>query len=96
MDDPGSSSAISLGLKDAETIDSGIALDEAASALLSLVRWNIASFLLIYSAGGVGVDGPLFVGVDDDGDVLGGWRMVNARIQRHQLHFPAGSLIVVV
>ena len=57
------------GLQDAETIDKAIALDEATSALLSLARGkNVASSFLIYSAGGVGVDGLLFVGVDDDED----------------------------
>ena len=45
-----------------------IALDEAASALRSLVRgWNVASSCLMYSAiGGLGVGGGLFVGVADD------------------------------
>ena len=56
-----------LGSQDAETIDNAIALVEAASALLSLSwGWNFASSLLMYSAGGAGVDGRVFVGVDDE------------------------------
>ena len=58
-----------LGSQDAETIDNATALVEAASALLSLSwGWNFASSLLMYSAGGVGVGGRLFVGVDDGED----------------------------
>ena len=77
LEDPGSLSmgskalsAVSMGLQNGEAIDRAMALDEAASALLSLARgWNVASSCFMYSAiGDVGVDGGLFVGVDGGGD----------------------------
>ena len=69
-------------------IDNTIALDVAASALVSLARgWNVASPFLIYSAGDVGVDGLLFVGVDDDEDLFRRWCMVDAEIQRVSVLF---------
>ena len=54
--------------QDGEAIDRAIALDEAASALLSLVRgWNAESSRLMYSTiGGVGEGGGLFVGVAEE------------------------------
>ena len=70
LEDPDSSSATSVGSQNGEAIDKAIALEEAASALWSLVRgWNVASSCFMYSTiGGVDVGGGLLVGVDDDGD----------------------------
>ena len=63
-------------------MDMAIALDEAASALRSLVRgWNVASSFFMYSViGDLGVGGGLFVGVTDDGDFFRNERMVDARM----------------
>ena len=75
-------------MQDAETIDKAIALDVAASALLSLARgWNVASSFLIYSARGVVVDGLLFVGVGGGEDFFRKWRMVDTEIQRVSIIF---------
>ena len=70
VDDPDSSGVLSVGSQDGEAIARAITLDEAASALRSLARgWNVASSCFMYSTiGGAGVDGGLFVGVDDDED----------------------------
>ena len=70
LDDPGSLSAVSVGSQDGEAIARAMALDDAASALRSLVRgWNVASSCFMYSTNGVeGVGGWLFVGVTDGED----------------------------
>ena len=83
LDDPGSLGAMLLGSQDAETIDNAIALVEAASALLSpTLGWNVPSSLLMYSAGGVGVEGWLFVGVDEVEVFFRKRRIMDAGIQR--------------
>lgn len=70
LDDPGSSSIVSVGPQSGEAIAKAMALDEAASALRSFTRgWNVASSCFMYSTmGDVGVGGGLFVGVAGDED----------------------------
>ena len=66
FDDPGSLSAASERSQEGEAIDNAMALDEAASALGSLIcGWIVVSSLFMYSAGDVGVDCRLFIGVVD-------------------------------
>jgi hypothetical protein len=79
LDDPDPSRAVSEALHDGEAIAKAIALDEALSALRSLVLgWNVASSFFMYSKIG-GVGGGLFVGVDGDDGFLRKGRMIGAR-----------------
>ena len=70
LEDPGSSSVISVGSQDGEAMERAMALEEAARALWSLMRgWKVASSCFMYSTmGGVGEEGRRFAGVFDDGD----------------------------
>ena len=68
FDDPGSLSAVFERSQEGEAMDNAMALDEAASALVSLTRgWVVASSFFMHSTSDVGVDGRLFVGVSDGG-----------------------------
>ena len=70
LDDPGSSSALSVGSQGGEAIASATALDEATSALRSLARGSgVAGPCFVYSINGDrGVGGGVFVGVAADED----------------------------
>ena len=63
-DDPGSLIGVSMGSEDGEAIDRAIALDEAASNLVSLAR----ACFMYFMTGNVGVGGGLSVGVTADED----------------------------
>ena len=65
-----------------ETVDNAIALDEAASAPLSLSwGWNVASSLLM-SVAGAGAHVRLLFEVDEDEVLFRKRGMVDARTQR--------------
>lgn len=68
FDESNSSGVISLGSQAGETKDNAMALVEAARVLgsFSLGRWNAASCLFMYSAGGAGARSLLGAGVEDD------------------------------
>jgi hypothetical protein len=84
FDDPGSLSTVSERSQEGEAIDNAMTLDEAASALGPLTGgWVIVSSFFMYSTGGVGVDGRLFVGVTDEDFFrkwcMAGWRTAACR-----------------
>jgi hypothetical protein len=79
LGDPDPSSVVPEASRDGEAIAKATALDEALSALRSLVLgWNVASSFFMYSKIG-GVDSGLFVGVDADDGFLRKGRMMGAR-----------------
>ena len=79
-DDPGSLSAVSKGSREGEPIDNAMTPDEAASALVSLVRgWIVASFFM-NSTGDAGVVGGLFFGIADGEGFLRRLCMVEERM----------------
>ena len=77
LDDSGSSSAGSARWEDGEAMESAMPLDEAASALWSLVLgWKAASSCFMFSI--VDVGGGLFGRVDDDEGLFRKYRMMDA------------------
>lgn len=88
LDDPGPSEPLSEGSQDGEPIDNGIALDEAASGLGSLVlEWAAVGSFFIRSIGDVDVGGRLFVGVADEG-FRWKWCMVGDRTTKCRRRLP--------
>ena len=99
FDGPGSSGAAPLKSEDVGIQDNATATGNAARALWSLARLNVASSLLARSTGGVGVGGPLCVGVDCDEGFFRKWCMVDGGIERNNVcesPSPARRLNVIV
>jgi hypothetical protein len=76
LDDPGSSSAESVGPQDGEAMDEAIAFADAARTLISL---TLGCFFTGSTTGGVCVGGGLLVGLVDDERFFKKPRIVDGR-----------------